>query len=236
MTPVLRQRIWWGLGLVGFVAMLFLARETILALTTQREHVRDWVQSFGALAPVAYVALYILQILVAPIPGNVISVMGGYLFGSAAGVIYGLVGLGLGAGLAAVIARRLGQPLIERFIGEHGLQKWERRLRVRSPIIWGLIFLFPTPDAVYYLAGLSGMPLRVIVLVAMIGRSPSLIASNWLGAQAVNWSLPLIAALTASFIAPALIAYHYERPLRLFVLLTVRRAQRYLPSRFQGER
>jgi uncharacterized membrane protein YdjX (TVP38/TMEM64 family) len=226
MTSVLRQRIWWGLGILGFVAILILAREPVIALIPQREHVRDWVQSFGVLAPVAYIALYVLQILAAPIPGNVISVMGGYLFGSAAGVIYSLLGLGLGAGLAAALARRLGRPLIERFAGEQGLQKWERRLRIRSPIIWGLIFLLPTPDAVYYLAGLSGMPLRAIILVAMIGRAPSLIVSNWLGALTATLSPMLLATLVALVGAVGFVAYRHERRLRLIGLLALRFSRR----------
>lgn len=73
MAPVVRGRIWLGLGTLAVLVPLFLVREPILGLLRQREFVRDWVQSFGSLAPLAYIALYVLQILVAPIPGNAIS-------------------------------------------------------------------------------------------------------------------------------------------------------------------
>ena len=230
-APLVRRKIGIALGVLAFLVILFLVREPILGLLRQREFVRDWVQSFGPLAPLAYIALYVLQILVAPIPGNVISLMGGYLFGPVSGVLYSLVGLGLGAGLAATLARRLGRPLIQRFTGEQALQQWERRLRIRSPITWGLIFLFPVPDALYYLAGLSGAPLRWLVLAAMVGRVPSLIVNNWLGAESVNLSFLQLVGVLILVAAVGVVVYRYQRELRLLALTTLRYTRRLARKR-----
>ena len=226
MAPVVRGRIWLGLGILAVLVLLFLVREPILALLQQREVVRGWVESFGVLAPVAYIALYVLQILVTPIPGNVISLIGGYLFGPVLGVLYSLVGLGLGAGLAATLARHLGRPLIQRLTGEQALQQWERRLRIRSPITWGLVFLFTVPDALYYLAGLSGAPLRWLVLAAMVGRVPSLIVSNWLGAESVNLSLLQLVGVLILVAVVGVVVYRYQGELRWLALTTLRHTRR----------
>ncbi|RPJ04242.1 MAG: hypothetical protein EHM36_11055, partial [Deltaproteobacteria bacterium] len=44
--------------------------------------------SYGAYAPVAYILLQVLQIVVAPIPGGAIEFLGGYLFGAKIGFLY----------------------------------------------------------------------------------------------------------------------------------------------------
>ena len=77
--------------------------------------VRLWILSFGALAPLVYMAMFSLQILLAPVPGQFMAVTSGYLFGTIWGSLYSIAGLMLGAGLAMLIARKFGRPLLERF-------------------------------------------------------------------------------------------------------------------------
>ncbi|MFQ5857001.1 MAG: hypothetical protein ACE5LU_15415 [Anaerolineae bacterium] len=64
-----------------------LVRQPILALIDRAEALRAeprgeaaraWVQSFGPLAPLAYIALFVAQILLAPLPGAFMGLMGGY--------------------------------------------------------------------------------------------------------------------------------------------------------------
>jgi uncharacterized membrane protein YdjX (TVP38/TMEM64 family) len=220
------QRVVAVLGIAALLLMLFVAREPIGALLDQSEAARAWVLSFGSLAPLAYIFFCVMQILLAPIPGHFMSLMGGYLFGAVWGSLYSMAGLALGAGLAAGIARRLGRPLIERLAGSQQLQVWERRLHVRSPITWWLLFLLvPLPDAVYYVAGLSAVRLRWLVLAVVAGRGPILLFENWLGARSVEMPPLLLLGLMAVAIASAVVAYRYQRRLRLLALVAQRRGQ-----------
>ena len=236
MMPVVRQRIWRGLGISAGLTILFLASEPVLRLLRERELALAWLQSFGVMAAPAYVALYAVQVLVSPIPGSVVSLAGGYLFGPVAGVVYSLVGLALGAGLAATFARHLGRPLIERFAGVQAVSEWERRLRIHSPITWALVFLFPTPDVLFYVAGLAGIPVRRLVLSVFIGRAPGLIVVNWLGARADALSPTVWIGLAALLAAAAFVLYRHERQVRLIGLLVHRRVRTCRVSRVRTGR
>jgi uncharacterized membrane protein YdjX (TVP38/TMEM64 family) len=221
-----RRQTWITLGLLALLGVLLLIRAPILALIDRAEAVRAWVQSFGPLAPLAYIVLFVAQILLAPVPGHFMGLMGGYLFGAVWGSLYSLIGLGLGAGLAATVARRLGRPLIQRLMEEEQLRYWERRLRVRSAFTWWLIFLFPVPDAIYYVAGLSGVPLRWLLVAVLAGRGPGLVMGNWVGDRAVVLPPELAALMLVVLGVAVFLVYRHQRRLRLLALLTLRRARR----------
>src|SRR5688500_15332719 len=51
---------------------------------------REWILTFGPLAPLAYIGVFSLQILIAPLPGQFMGVMGGYLFGVLPGSLYSI--------------------------------------------------------------------------------------------------------------------------------------------------
>jgi uncharacterized membrane protein YdjX (TVP38/TMEM64 family) len=225
-TILTRRQTWLTLGILALLIALLLVRGPILALIDRAEAVRAWVQSFGPLAPLAYIALFVAQILLAPVPGHFMGLMGGYLFGAVWGSLYSLIGLGLGAGLAATVARRLGRPLIQRLMEEEQLRYWERRLRVRSAFTWWLIFLFPVPDVIYYVAGLSGVPLRWLLVAVLAGRGPGLVMGNWVGDLAVALPPELVAVMLVFLAAVVFTAYRHQRRLRLLMLLTLRRVRR----------
>jgi uncharacterized membrane protein YdjX (TVP38/TMEM64 family) len=78
----------------------------------------------------------------------------------------------------------------------------------RGSLVIFLIFLFPflPDDAVCFLAGLTPIPLLVLVLLAMAGRTPGVFVANLLGSHAdslVFWQwivLGVFFALAAGFI------------------------------------
>ncbi|MCB0022891.1 MAG: TVP38/TMEM64 family protein, partial [Caldilinea sp.] len=133
--------------------------------------IRAWIISTGPMAPIAYVTFFAAQILIAPLPGSFLAVLGGYLFGFGAGLFLSLLGLAIGASLVLLIGRKLGRPLLERFFDRSDLIRWERKLRLRSPLIWFVLFLFPVPDVVMYVAGMGTTPLRWLLPAILLGRS-----------------------------------------------------------------
>lgn len=226
---------WLTLGVLILLLVLLAARAPILTLVAraealraqpQAEAARAWVQHFGPWAPLAYIALFTAQILVAPLPGHFMGLMGGYLFGALHGSLYSLIGLELGAGLAASIARYLGRPVVRRLVAEEQLRHWERRLRTRSPFTWWVIFLFPVPDVVYYVAGLSEVPLRWLLLAVLAGRGPGLIMGNWLGDRAVVLPPQVLLVMIPLLALVALLVVRHQRRVRLLMLLTLRRMRR----------
>ncbi len=161
------------------------------------ERVRDWVAGFGSWGPLVSVALNVVQVLLAPLPGQFVGLLNGYLYGLWPGTLYSMVGLLLGTALAMGLARRFGRPLVERLVNPEQLARWDRLAGRRGPLFFFLVFLFPfVPDDVAcFLVGLSPLPLLSMLVLAALGRLPGVFVSCWLGARATElprWAwLPL---------------------------------------------
>jgi uncharacterized membrane protein YdjX (TVP38/TMEM64 family) len=225
---ILRQRETWLvlLTLTGITLFFWLLSEPLIYILRQGDVARAWINSFGAWAPLAYITLFALQILIAPMPGQFMGVMGGYVFGVFLGSLYSITGLTIGAGLALVLARRYGRPLLERFFDRAQLKQWERKLYMRSPVNWGLLFVFPVPDLVFYLAGLSSIPLLRLLPAVIAGRGLGLLFANVVGGLTAHLPPEWVVVKWAVLVVIGLILYRQERKLRLYFLLGVRAWER----------
>lgn len=230
LVVLFRQRETWLVlvALTGITLFFWLLSEPLIYILHQGDVARTWINSFGAWAPFAYIALFALQILIAPMPGQFMGVMGGYVFGFFLGSLYSITGLTIGAGLAIVLARRYGRPLLERFFGREQLKLWERKLYMRSPVNWGLLFVFPVPDLVFYLAGLSSIPLVRLIPAIIAGRSLGLLFANIVGGLTAYLPPEWVVVKWAVIVVLGLLLYRQERKLRLYFLLGVRAWERTL--------
>jgi uncharacterized membrane protein YdjX (TVP38/TMEM64 family) len=97
------------------------------------------------------------QVLVAPTPGQVTGLVGGYLFGPLWGLVYTIVGATIGFTLVLVLARKLGQPFVERLVSAKALERFDYLAQGRGVVVLFLIFLLPAfPDDVVSLV--AGSP------------------------------------------------------------------------------
>jgi uncharacterized membrane protein YdjX (TVP38/TMEM64 family) len=160
--------------------------------------VRGWVEQAGPFAPAAFFGLNIIQIVVAPIPGYPVQVLGGILFGFVPGVIYTVGGMVTGGVLAAWLGRRLGRPWLERRLGGETLQQWSKVTRLDSFWTWWLILLIPLGDIPYFLAGLSRISLGRLALAILVSRGPFTALLVWTGERAAGSSLTWLAILAAA--------------------------------------
>jgi uncharacterized membrane protein YdjX (TVP38/TMEM64 family) len=221
-----RREFWLLLGAGALLAMLlWLLSEPFGVMLARIGNLRDWILTFGAMAPLVYIGVFSLQILIAPLPGQFMGVMGGYLFGVLLGSLYSITGLALGAGLAIWLGRRFGRPMLERFFDAQQLALWEKKMRTRSGFTWWLLFLFPVPDLIFYVAGLSSTPLRTLLIALIAGRGLGLFLANtmghWTATGTPQW---VLAQWTITGLLAGLV-YLYQRRVRLVALLTVRRVR-----------
>jgi uncharacterized membrane protein YdjX (TVP38/TMEM64 family) len=193
-----------------------------VAFFRDQERVREWLAGFGPLAPLTAIALNVAQVLLAPVPGQVIGLANGYLFGVFWGTLYSLLGVTLGSALAMGLARWLGRPLVERLVGPAQLARWDARAARSGPFFFFLVFLLPlVPDDIACFAvGLSPLSIPYILTLAAIGRLPGLIVSSWIGAHAgslspLGWALVVSGALA---LAGLVLRYHERIEARLLRL------------------
>lgn len=175
---------------------------------------------FGPWAPLAAILLHAAQVLLAPIPGQVIDAVNGYLFGAAWGTVYSLVGVIAGSSLAMTLARRFGRPWAERLVKRETLERLDSYSRQRGALFFFLIFLFPflPDDVACFLAGLTPLPLAELVMLATVGRLPGIFAANLVGANAAGLTRTQTAFFIAGVTAIALAFWRYQDRVELAML------------------
>lgn len=135
----------------------------------------------GWLAPFWYVGGFLLAALVPIIPTPAIAALGGTVFGTVPAILYGLVGLALGAATSLTLARQLGRRLIRRIVPDRHWREWEAFLGIRSLTTWFVVFFALNLDLSVMAAGLTSLPARRLWWTAIAARVPWLIAAAWVG-------------------------------------------------------
>lgn len=100
-----------ALAAAALLALLVLGR----AAGAYLPRVAAWIEGLGALGPAAFVAGYALA-TVAFIPGTVLTLAGGALFGLVEGTIYVLLGAVLGSVAAFSLARYAARDAVTRWV------------------------------------------------------------------------------------------------------------------------
>jgi uncharacterized membrane protein YdjX (TVP38/TMEM64 family) len=152
-------------------------------ILTNKDEVVDWVRALGVFGPLAFMLLQALQTIVAPIPGNVTGAVGGFLFGWW-GVLWTTIGAALGFFVVFWLSRKFGRTLVEKIVKKEMLDKFDHLTRVRGTFVFFLIFLIPglPDDVVAYVAGLTSIPIKRLMVMAVVGRLPAVVVTNMLGA------------------------------------------------------
>ena len=233
-APGLRIRIAvLGVLLVGAGAALWYWREPLWALFGNQAAVQEWVASFGPWGPLVSVGLNAAQVLLAPVPGQIIGLINGYLYGVGLGTLYSMLGLLLGSATAMALGRYFGRPLVERLVSPATLAKWDRIAANRGLLFFFLVFLIPglPDDIVCFVVGLSPLSIARVVALAMIGRLPGVFVSSWVGARATDlplWAwIPLIAGTAG-------LAWLFLRHQARLEAIALRAIHRLAPRRSPG--
>jgi uncharacterized membrane protein YdjX (TVP38/TMEM64 family) len=152
-----------------------------------KDRLNDFIVSFGFYAPLVFISMQILQIVVAPIPGELTGFIGRYLFGIGPGLVYSTIGLTLGSLFAFLLSRRLGMPFVCRFVGQETMRKFNHLMERQGAFFSFIFFLIPglPKDYFCYLLGLSPMHIFTFLLISTLGRFPGTLLLTMQG-QAVR--------------------------------------------------
>lgn len=145
------------------------------------EAMTNFINDAGWFAPLYYILSFVITALVPVIPTPLVGALGGAAFGTVPAVLYGIVGLALGAFVALNLSRRIGRPLLLRIVSPKAWAEWEALVGIKSVVLWGVIFFVLNVDVAVIAAGLSQVRLRSLWLTAMVARFPWLLASAWFG-------------------------------------------------------
>ena len=191
----------------------------LVRLYREPAFLRDTVAAWGWAAPVVFMAIQALQVIISPIPGEITGPVGGALFGTLWGVIYSTIGLTLGTLFCFWVGRRWGEPLVRPWLSEHNWNRMSFILEAEGAIICFVLYLIPgfPKDIISYLFGISPMPFWVFAVVSTVGRLPGTWISSYFGAHVAEQQYIYAIAFIAIVTAAGLPLYYYrDRIIRRF--------------------
>ncbi len=168
--------------------------------------IEDFLEDLGWLAPVAFVLLRVVAIVVTVVPNAPLDIAGGMMFGPFWGTVYSLLGSELGAIACFLLSQHLGREAISRLL--------HRDISFRSPIAsrhLALAVLVARLEPVFsfalvsYGAGLTGISFRAFAIATLIGMTPGTVILNYYGRSFFTGGLMMQICLGLSMVLLLLI-------------------------------
>ncbi|MFA5074332.1 MAG: VTT domain-containing protein [Nitrospirota bacterium] len=143
-----------------------------LDLFTNKDRLLRFIQEHRTYAVSLFIGLQALQVVFAPVPGEVSGFVGGILFGTFWGIVFSTIGLTLGSWIAFSLARVVGRPLVESIVNPETVQRYDYLMKHKGLFLAFLLFLLPgfPKDYLCYLLGLGHMSVGAFLFVSVFGR------------------------------------------------------------------
>ena len=204
---------WKAIGLAACLAVLLLLlcalprRGQWLSLARDPDLIRrftGWIDSIGSAGIPVLLLFQIFQIVVAILPGGLVELAGGILYGPFGGFAVALFGILLGTLCAFWISRRFGEPLVRRLVNGKQFDRYKKLCASRRFEAAALLFFFlpgVPKDILIYTIGCSGVLSRRFILHATLARIPSVAVSCFAGSVAGKGDFLLFTVIYAAFLA-----------------------------------
>src|SRR5947199_9093931 len=191
------------------------AYQFLVRLYVDKRFLKHTLREWGVLAPVLFMGLQALQVIIAPFPCELTEILGGYLFGEWGGLLYSTLGLTVGSVAAFAVGRWLGARYVQKLVSADIWRKMGFIVEAEGAILCFIIFLVPglPKDVTCYIFGLSPMPFWVFAVVSTLGRFPSTWILSAQGARTESGDYLQVILLTAVAVAVALPLYYYRNRL-----------------------
>jgi uncharacterized membrane protein YdjX (TVP38/TMEM64 family) len=144
----------------------------LVDLLTDRQRLLVFIREHRNTAVLTFIGLQVLQVLAAPVPGEMTGFVGGMFFGMGWGIVYSTIGLTIGSWLAFMIARLLGRHIVEVVVNPETLNRYDYVMKHKGLVLAFLMFLIPgfPKDILCYVLGLGHMGQRDFLLISTTGR------------------------------------------------------------------
>lgn len=221
-TGAAKKWYWIGGGLLGMLLLAWFFRHEIAsALITaygwisNREQVERFIAGFGNAAPIAFMTLQLLQVILAPVPGEATGFIGGYLFGSFKGFVYSSLALTAGSWINFTIGRFLGKRYVRRWIPAHKLARFDRLVKRQGVILLFILFVIPgfPKDYLCLFLGITAIPLNVFLVIASIGRMPGTLMLSLQGEFLFNKNYVVFTVISTVTVLVAFLTIRYREPI-----------------------
>jgi uncharacterized membrane protein YdjX (TVP38/TMEM64 family) len=159
-----------------------------------------------------FIVVQIIQVVAAPIPGELTGIIGGILYGPFWGTVYSTIGLTLGSWIAFMLARLFGEPLLEIVVKKDVFEKFDHFMEHKGLLVSFLLFLIPgfPKDYLCYIMGVSRIPAGTFIAISTAGRIFGTIMLSITGAFAINGQYAFLTVVLVLGMIIFIAAYYYR--------------------------
>lgn len=189
-------RVLGGVTLIGSVFLVIWLYH--MGILNDTNALKDWVTKFPILAPLLFMLIQIIQIVVPIIPGGVTTVAGAMIFGTVWGFIYNYLSIILGSLLLFLLVRKYGRAFILLFVKEDEFRKYEQKLDSKTYekfFIFCMVSPVSPADIVVMITGLTNMSVKRFLIIILLTKPLSIIGYSYLwiyGSQIADYLLQLL--------------------------------------------
>lgn len=186
-----RSTVFKFAGLLAFVvlmvAIVVLAWPYIADVFSEGgvERLVERVQNAGAAGVLILLGMQFLQIIVAFIPGEVVQLAAGLMYGPWIGALIVLVGCVISSTVIYQLVHKLGAPFVQGMVSTEHLARFKEFEKTgKLDVIVFVLFLIPgmPKDVFTYIVPLTDMDYRRFILLTTIGRIPGVVGSTYAAA------------------------------------------------------
>ncbi|MBQ9001293.1 MAG: TVP38/TMEM64 family protein [Eggerthellaceae bacterium] len=161
------------------------------------ERLVERVQNAGAAGVFVLLGMQFLQIVVAFIPGEVVQLAAGLMYGPWLGALFILVGCVISSAIVYQLVHKLGAPFVQGMVSTEHLERFKKFEETgKLDIIVFVLFLIPgmPKDVFTYIVPLTNMPFGRFLALTNIGRIPGVLGSTYAAAGFANGEIvgPLV--------------------------------------------
>jgi uncharacterized membrane protein YdjX (TVP38/TMEM64 family) len=182
---------WWNIllaivfiGVIAFVSVKY--APLINDVVRNTDKFRELILSYGEKGALVFIGFQIAHIFIPIIPGEVVQIAGGYIYGTFAASIYMITGTLIGTIFVFYASRYIGYPIVQIFVKPATIEKFKAILSSRkAEIIIFVMMLIPgfPKDTVVYIAGLTPIQAVRFIIISVTARTPGLIGSAYIGSN-----------------------------------------------------
>lgn len=199
----IRSLLLWLAVLVSLCVIFY---KPFVSLFEDPQALRLQLQSYGLIGQLILSLTMAIQVVLIFLPGEIIEVMAGYIYGPYVGLVCCMVGSSIGSTLIFVFIKKWGVRFIKYFINLEKINEVKcLQNKERRNIILFIIFFIPgTPkDILTYFMPLTDMKLSTFLLITTLARFPSIITST-IGGYAIgieNYSFSILVFLFTGLVS-----------------------------------
>lgn len=173
-----------SLFILAFVVCYIKFGSELLAFISDADRFKAWLESYGHLGKIVFVAVRALQTVVKIIPAEPLEIGSGYAFGVWGGLLYCMLGTEIGSFIIVSITKLFGMKAVNLFVSEEKINSLGfLQNKEKLSISLFIIYLIPgTPkDVITYLIGVTDYNIWKFLLLTGVARIPSIITSTICG-------------------------------------------------------